>query len=181
MPRILLTFAPITEENSPAGGQKQTDLMFYRYRFESEIYDTLSRIPVHVRMKLDVTGVKISLKGWLAFSLEERTALCHLPVESDEERKAFSRYLDFLSRRYSGEGASVVAPVTDPPWEDLSRIPNSMMERSQEKEQTVTLQEWAGWGLYQRYALYKLSVSKNEPEQFFAALREFREGSSNCP
>ncbi len=155
--------------------------MFYRYRFESEIYDALSRIPLHVRLKLDVTGVKISLKGWLAFSLEERAVLCHLPVESDEEKKAFSRYLDFLSRRYFGEGASVVAPMAGPPWEDLSRVPNSVAERSREKEQTVTLREWAGWDLYQRYALCKLSVSKNEPEQFLAALREFREASSKRP
>ena len=153
--------------------------MFYRYRFESEIYDTLSRIPLHVRLKLDVTGVKISLKGWLAFGLEERAVLCHLPVESDEERKAFSSYLDFLSRRYFGAGASVVAPVASPPWEDLSRIPSSVMEQSRDKEPTVTLHEWAGWDLYQRYALCKLSVSKNEPEQFFAALREFRERSGN--
>jgi hypothetical protein len=41
--------------------------MFYRYHFESEIYPTLSLIPLHVRMKLDITGIKISLKTWLAF------------------------------------------------------------------------------------------------------------------
>ena len=36
--------------------------MFYRYRFESEIYPSLNRIPLHVRMKLDLAGAKISLK-----------------------------------------------------------------------------------------------------------------------
>jgi hypothetical protein len=148
--------------------------MFYRYAFESEVYPQLSRIPLHVRMKLDLTGAKISLKDWLAFSMEERGALCHLPTNSEEEKKAFSSYLDLLSRRYFGRSVPLVAPVTEPPWEDLRRIPASVLERSREQGPSVTLQEWARWDLYQRYALYKTSVSKNEPEQFFAALSEFR-------
>lgn len=149
--------------------------MFYRHRFESEIYPSLSLIPLHVRMKLDLTGVKISLKSWLAFSLEERTVLCHLPVETEEERKNFSSYLDFLSRRYLGEEAARVPAVADPPWENLDRIPDSVQAKSMERGNTVTFEEWRGWNLCQRYALFKLSISKNEPEQFYQALREFRE------
>ena len=153
--------------------------MFYRYRFESEVYPTLSRVPLHVRMKLDLTGVKISLKSWLAFGMEERNVLCHLPVETDEERKVFSSYLNLLSRRYFGEDAALVAPVTDPPWENPARIPDSVQARGKETEKAVTAEEWSRWHLGQRYALFKLSISKNEPEVFFAALKEFREGSGN--
>jgi len=40
----------------------------------------------------------------------------------------------------------------------------------------VSSEEWAQWDPFQRYALHKLSVSKNEPEQFREALEEFREG-----
>ncbi|MGH7772775.1 MAG: nitrate reductase associated protein [Candidatus Binatia bacterium] len=149
--------------------------MFYRYRFESEIYPSLSRIPLHVRMKLDLTGVKISLKTWLAFSSEERGVLCHLPVETEEERKNFSSYLDFLARRYLGEKVPLMPPIGDPPWEDLGRIPDSVQAKSKETGRTVTLDEWSQWNLYQRYALFKLSISKNEPEQFHDALKEFRE------
>ncbi|MFQ5904528.1 MAG: nitrate reductase associated protein [Candidatus Binatia bacterium] len=153
--------------------------MFYRYRFESEIYPSLSLIPLHVRMKLDLTGGKISLKGWLAFSLEERWVLCHLPVETEEERKNFSSYLDFLSRRYLGEKAASVPPMTDPPWEDTGRIPESVQAKSKERGQAVTLKEWNQWNLCWRYALFKLSISKNEPEKFYEALREFREGQGS--
>ncbi len=152
--------------------------MFYSYRFESEIYPSLSRIPLHVRMKLDLTGVKISLKTWLAFSLEERGVLCHLPVETKEEKKNFSSYLDFLSRRYLGGKVSLVPPMSDPPWEDLGRIPDSVHAKSKQMGQVVTLKEWSQWNLCQRYALFKLSISKNEPEQFYETLKEFREGNS---
>ena len=150
--------------------------MFYRYRFESDIYPELSRIPLHVRMKLDLTGVKISLKDWLAFALEEREALCHLPVETEEEKKAFSSYLDFLSRRYFGGKAESVAPMKDPPWEDLGRVADPVELRSKETARAVTAEEWRRWNSCQRYALFKLAVSKNEPEQFFGALKEFRNG-----
>ncbi len=149
--------------------------MFYRYRFESEIYPSLSLIPLHVRLKLDLTGVKISLKGWLAFSLEERWAACHLPVETEEERKTFSSYLDFLSRRYLGENAASVPPITDPPWEDLGRVAEPVQAKSKGIGEAVTLKEWSQWNLLQRYALFKLSISKRQPEQFYEALREFRE------
>lgn len=149
--------------------------MFYRYRYESQIYPELSRVPLHVRMKLDLTGVKISLKGWLAYSLEERWVLCHLPVETEEEKKIFSSYLDFLSRRYFGEKAAVVPPVTDPPWEDPSRTPASVQDMSRNTGRPITLQEWSRWNVYQRYALFKLSISKNEPEEFFGLLSDLRE------
>lgn len=148
--------------------------MFYRYRCEAEIYPTLSRIPLHVRMKLDLTGLTISLKSWLAFSLEERLALCHLPVETEEEKKAFFSYLDFLSRKSMGEPAGKTSPVGDPPWNKADRVPESIVAKSNENGGPVTPEEWRRWNPYQRYALYKLSISKNEPEQFFAVLREFR-------
>jgi hypothetical protein len=151
--------------------------MFYRYRFEAEIYPTLSRIPLHVRMKLDLTGVKISLKTWLAFTMEERQALCHLPVATEEERKVFSSYLDFLSRRYLSETVATVPPITNPPWEDRACAPDTVVARSQEADRVVTLEEWARYLSHQRYALYKLSISKNEPEQFYNVLGEFREGN----
>ena len=147
--------------------------MFYQYRFESEIYPELSRIPLHVRMKLDLTGVKMSLKTWLAFSLEERAALCHLPVETDEEKRAFTSYADDLSLRYFGEKAKLVPPVTEMPWEDQDRIPDSVAAKGREVGHPVTPADWRAWNRYQRYALIKLSVSNNEPEQFAQALKEF--------
>jgi hypothetical protein len=44
-------------------------------------------------MELDMTGLRISLKIWLLFGLEERRVLCQLPVETEEEREVFPSYL----------------------------------------------------------------------------------------
>jgi hypothetical protein len=149
--------------------------MFHHYRHESDIYPSFSRIPLHLRMKLDVTGIKISLKDWLAFSIEERAVLCHLPVESEEEKQAFSSYLDFLSRRYRGGPVATTAAMSSSVWESAHQVPVPVAGKSAPQIPPVTIEEWRHWQSHQRYALYKTALSQSEPEQFFAVLKEFRE------
>jgi len=152
--------------------------MFYRFRYESEFYPTLSRVPLHVRMKLDLTGVKISLSDWLSFSFEERTVLCHLPVETDEEQQAFVNYLDFLSRKYRAAPVTITEAMSKAAWDDPNQISQPVAEKSRQKGLAVTSKEWARWKSHQRYALYKTAVSKNDPTQFFAVLAEIRENEA---
>ncbi len=105
--------------------------MFHRFRYEAEYYPTLNRLPLHVRMKLDVAGLKISLDDWLSFSFVERTVLCHLPCALDEEKSAFRAYLDFLAKRYRGEPVSVTEAMDSALWEG-SRVPGPVREKSSE-------------------------------------------------
>ena len=149
--------------------------MFHRYRHESAIYSSLSRIPLHVRMKLDVTGIKISLKDWLAFKVDERAVLCHLPVETEEEKQVFSSYLDFLSRRTCGAPVTTTLAMSTSVWESAHEVPGPVAGKSAPKIPPVTIKEWRHWKSHQRYALYKTALSQSEPEQFFAVLEEFRE------
>lgn len=149
--------------------------MFYRYQHEADIYNDLSRIPLHVRMKLDLTGIKIGLKDWLTFDIEERTVLCHLPVESEEEKQAFTSYIDFLSRRYSNVPAARTAAMSSSLWNSKLEVPRAVTERTAAQTPPVTVEEWRRWKFHQRYALYKTALSQSEPEQFFAVLKELRE------
>ena len=150
--------------------------MFNRYRFEAEAYESLDRMPLDVRMKLDRTGAKISLRDWLAFSLQERWALCDLPVEAEEGGGDFISYLLVLTRKYKGRELELVSPPSNFPWENSGQVPPTVLERSTGFGEAVSSEEWVQWDPFQRYALYKLSVSKNEPEQFRKALDEFRAG-----
>jgi hypothetical protein len=149
--------------------------MFYRYQHESDIYPSLSRIPLHVRMKLDLTGIKIALKDWLAFSIEERTVLCHLPVESAEEKQAFASYVDCLSRRYRGAPAATTAAMSSSLWNDRLEVPVAVAGKRAAQTPPVTVEEWRRWKFHQRYALYKTALSQSDPEQFFAVLKALRE------
>lgn len=147
--------------------------MFHRFRYEAEFYPEHRRIPLHVRMKLDLTALKISLKDWLACSLEERTALCHLPVENEEERRAFAAYMDFLCRKYRGAPAERTEPIASALWRE-SEIPTEVARKSAACFNAITLSEWQRWEPHQRYALYKTAVSKSQPEAFADILDELR-------
>lgn len=147
--------------------------MFHRFRYEAEYYPSLSRVPLHVRMKLDSTGLKISLQDWLACAEEERAALCHLPIESDEERRIFSAYVDFLCRKHRGRPAALGAQLDRELW-GPREIPREVAQRSAACFNSVTMSEWQSWEPHQRYALYKTAVSKSQPEAFADILDELR-------
>jgi len=147
--------------------------MFHRFRYEASFYPTLSRVPLDVRMKLDLTGAKISLKDWLAFSFEERTVLCHLPCASEEERNVFTAYLNFLSSKYAGAPLTSTEVLDSTLWES-SQVPEPVRQKSAESGGAVGAEEWRNWDSHQRYALYKSAISKSQPEAFADVLDELR-------
>jgi hypothetical protein len=148
--------------------------MFHRFRYEAEFYPSLRRIPLHVRMKLDLTGLKISLKDWLACSFAERSVLCHLPLESADEKQVLVAYLDFLSRRYKGEPVQFTDAMDGALW-NSSEVPEPVAQKSASCFNIVTIEEWRHWQPHQRYALYKTAISKSQPEAFAQVLEELRE------
>ena len=147
--------------------------MFHRYEHEAEYYPALSRLPLDVRRKLDITGVKISLKDWLVYSLEERTVLCHLPCDSAEEQNVFVNYLDFLSRCYAGKPVEMTAVVKSELW-DVRAVPIEILEKSAALNHPVTLAQWRAWPPHERYALYKTATSKSQPEAFAQVLKQLK-------
>jgi hypothetical protein len=153
--------------------------MFHTYHYEREFYPSHSRIPLDVRMKLDLTGIKITLADWLAFAFEERLALCHLPVDEDAEKHAFVAYVDFLSRRHRGQAVEA-APSLNPDLWSPSNVPKPVAQRSAACFNTVMLAEWQRWRPHQRYALFKTAISKSQPEAFADILNELRSASKSA-
>lgn len=148
--------------------------MFHHFRYEAEFYPLLSRIPLHVRMKLDLTGIKISLKDWLAFDLAERAALCHLPCRLPDERQVFIGYLDFLSRKYFGSPVVVTRALDSTLW-DKSQLPEPIRQKSADSLERITAQEWCNWKFHERYALYKTATSQSQPDAFAQVLEQLRD------
>jgi hypothetical protein len=145
--------------------------MFHRYQYEAQFYPTLSRVPLDVRRKLDICGIKLSLKDWQRFSLEERVTLCHLPCETVEEIEVTIRYIDFLSRRYCDRPIEKVAPLDDILWN--AAVPKPVIERSAALK-IVTEKEWRELPSHHRYALFKTAVSEKQPEAFEQVLNQVR-------
>ena len=152
--------------------------MFHRYQYEAEFYPTLSRLPLDLRRKLDVTGIKLSLQDWQALSFEERTVLCHLPCDTDDETGAFTNYLDFLSRKYTGAPIERMAALDRALWNPMA-MPKAVAEKSSALNRTVTLDRWRCWTAHERYALYKTAVSKSQPQAFEQVLIQLL-GRADC-
>jgi hypothetical protein len=151
--------------------------MFHRFRYEAEFYPSLSRIPLDVRMKLDLTGIKLSLKDWLAFDFAERTALCHLPCRSPDERQAFAGYLDFLSRKYGGAPVAVTDALHSALW-SKAQLPEPVRKKSADSLQPLTPQDWFNCKFHERYALYKTAISQSQPDAFAQVLAQLRAEST---
>ncbi len=149
--------------------------MFHCFQSEAEFARDLNQLPLYLRMKLDLTGVKLSLKQWLAFAFEERRILCHLPIDNDEELVAFVEYLSFLCNHYHASAAQRFLPLSPALWNTAHLIPEPALELSRKTGQAIVLDEWRHWQFHERYALYKTAGSKNEPEKFFAILSELRQ------
>lgn len=147
--------------------------MFHRFQFEAVFYPTLERLPFHVRMKLDLSGIRVSLNTWRAFGMEERRVLCHLPADTEEEREVFAAFLDALSRARAGVEVER-CPALDADGWAAAAVPEAVAARSTAEGTSVTPAEWSRWAGIERYALYKTALSK-DPELFHQALQELRQ------
>src|SRR5436305_14903016 len=81
--------------------------MYLAFEFEGDVHRTLETIPLAVRRKLDLAGLKLSLQGWTSLSRAEKLALCHLPVEGDGDLDVYREAL----RGFADRSAHPVSPL----------------------------------------------------------------------
>src|SRR5215475_8482269 len=63
------------------------------FRFEVDFGGTLRCIPMSVRMKLDQTGIKLSLKQWNRIPPDGRRVLVESPCDNAEDTEAYKQFL----------------------------------------------------------------------------------------
>lgn len=54
-----------------------------RFGFESEMYQTLSCLPMMVRDKLDRAALKVSQRQWLSLELHKRRLIYESPADTE--------------------------------------------------------------------------------------------------
>ena len=143
------------------------------FDFEAAFVKSLRCVPMIVRYKLDVCGIKLSLRAWSQFSLSTRARLVTMKVASLDEVQA---YRNFLSQAILDVGEFVV-PVEgepQPAWADSERIPEAVARKAEELNVRIDREQgWAALQPLQRFALLKLTRNGHENENFAPALREF--------
>lgn len=146
------------------------------FGFEIDLYPSLHCIPMAVRYKLDMVGLKVSLKAWNRLSAERRLELVHAwPVNNVAERKALR---DLLHRWLPEVSDEPLRPITLdelPPWDNTTQLCATVEAQGARSRPPLTLDEWASFDLLERFALVKLAAAKHEQGRFARALAEFRQ------
>lgn len=143
------------------------------FKFEADFVESLRCVPMQVRLKLDTCGVKLKLLQWHKFSANQRQQLVNLPCQTVEEIETYRQFLQQLILRTTGESAVDLAIDSNPAWEDLSLIPESVSQKAKEVNVPLTLQQWEKLLPVERFALIKLSRSNHDNHNFLPATKEF--------
>jgi hypothetical protein len=144
------------------------------FDFESDFVNTLRCIPMAVRFKLDACRIKLSLRQWSRFTLEDRHALRLAPCVSQPEVSAYRAALVALVAARTGDAAKPLPDPVDEAWRDPSRAPAGLIAFARSLGlEPPTVAAWAGLTPLQRFTLQKLTRDNHDNINFVPALHEF--------
>lgn len=149
--------------------------MFRKFKFEQDFYDQLRCIPFSTRYKLDLAGVKLSLKSWNLFSEEERAKLCEMDAEGPEASRYREALVSLLEKL--GEQAKFLEPAQleqeKSQWGNPNQIPVDIAAKISQLGLTIQSEDWKKLDSLQRFVLFKLSQGKHDHVNLGPALKEF--------
>jgi hypothetical protein len=143
------------------------------FAFEDDFVASLRCIPMAVRLKLDRSGIKLTLRQWSRFTREDRQDLLDLPCGGADEVTAYrARLVDLVALRAREEAK----PLADPPaplWEAAS-LPSVVATYAVSVGvDPPSPRAWGELSELQRFALIKLTRDNHDNVNFIPAMREF--------
>ena len=97
------------------------------FAFEQDFIGNWRCIPLCVRRKLDLCGVKLKLNHWLELSQEQRQALVDWPDGVDALEQLRQHLRDCT--RFMADGmAKDLPPVSGAPWQQQAELPAVVQE-----------------------------------------------------
>jgi hypothetical protein len=154
---------------NPTSGQKNY------FDFEEDFVEANVRcIPMIVRFKMDLAGIKLKLAEWSKFSVPERIALAIKNCSNDIEAAAYNQYLSSLIENKTGNAATVLAIDEAPEWNNTAAIPTMLQEKAKEFYWEITIAQWQSLTNLQRFTLLKLCRPGHENKNFPKAMMEFK-------
>jgi hypothetical protein len=147
--------------------------MYRKYRFEGDVHEKLDCVPLTVRRKLDLARMKISLAGWQSLTRAERLALCHLPVDTEEEVEVYREVLAAFAERAGAPLKELDAATGDRTRWLRDAPPEDVVQRARGFGALERVRDvWGRLDEESRYTLVKLSAPEKAPEKFRLALAE---------
>ena len=144
------------------------------FRFEQDfVEENIRCIPMIVRFKLDACGIKLQLKEWCKFSIDERNELGERECNNSLDLQLYRNYLQKLVYTCTGKEATNLLIDINPEWAILNTIPLAIEQELLRYNSTISLHQWKSLGDLKRFVLMKLSKPGHENRNFPVALKEF--------
>ena len=144
------------------------------FQFEEEFMENSMRcIPMIIRFKMDIAGIKLKLSEWKKFSPEERIELALMNCDFKEASEQYARYLAGLIKKHTGRNPTNMEVNRTPAWKDLHSIPGILIEKLKEFDWGLSIVQWTYLTDLQRFALLKLCRPGHENQNFPKAMKEF--------
>jgi hypothetical protein len=142
------------------------------FGFESDFVDSLRCIPMAVRYRLDLAGVKLKLNEWSKLDTPNRLALVDKSCGTPQEIAAYRDALSVLVAKACGQAPSLLPGPVDMEW-DSPTVPAQVREKAASTGIALDDTSWKALSVLQRFALVKLSRPGHENLNFLPAAREF--------
>jgi hypothetical protein len=142
------------------------------FGFEADFTGDLRCIPMAVRRKLDLAGVKLKLVHWGGLSAAERQELL-IWADDAAAIAAMRRWLLDRTVGMADGAAKELPPAVDQPWQQLQDWPEVLRQSCEQLDLALQRDGWQRLDELQRFALVKLSHPGHEHRNLPAALAEF--------
>lgn len=157
---------------NPAQPPLPDDLARRVFRFEADFAADLRCLPMAVRRKLDLAGVKLKLVHWHGLSEAERQRLL---AWSDDgpALAALRQWLLERSQSLPQGPAGSLPPAAGADWQRAEALPEGVASACRELGLVLRPEAWRGLDELQRFALVKLSHPGHEHRNLPRAVEEF--------
>jgi hypothetical protein len=144
------------------------------FQFEEEFMENNMRcIPMIIRFKMDIVGIKLKLSEWKKFSPEERIELALMGCGFNEESEQYAGYLTGLIKKYTRRDPTNLEVNRTPAWKNLDLMPGALVGKLKEFNWNLSIEQWKYLTDLQRFALLKLCRAGHENKNFPKAMKEF--------
>ena len=146
----------------------QSNRYFY---FEDDFIRDLRCIPLCVRRKLDLIGIKLKLTHWQEFNLTEKSKIVNWP----DSRKELLNLKEFLKNKTSnskyGEAKEIKESINEP-WQNNTKVPYKVLKAAQKRGINISDEKWKNLSELDRFAFCKLIRPSHEHNNLDKAFDE---------
>ena len=147
------------------------DSAHHCFAFEQDFIGNWRCIPLCLRRKLDLCGVKLKLSHWLQLSQDQRQTLVDWP-DGAAALEQLRQHLRDCTRTMADGMAKDLPPVSSAPWQQVEELPAAVQEAATARGVQLSLEQWALLSELDRFALYKLARPGHDHHNLEAAFSE---------